>query len=135
MLPVALLVGLDAAQSEACRSALGVRARIIAVVEAEDAVMMLSLHRPKLVVMRSDLHHHQRRIISDLTARLGGRLASVAAEASPANVEHLIEGFAAVSFSQPEPEQRVESGTRRRVKPGEYHLASPSLEVVRSKKR
>lgn len=135
MLPVALLIGLDAVQSEACRSALGVRARVIAVAEAEDAVTMITLHRPKLVVMCTEMHHHQRRIISDLASKVGGRIASVAQKASPASVERLIEGFAAVSFVEPVAEQRIESGTRARVAPGEYHLESPRIDVVGGKKR
>ena len=110
MLPVALLVGLD-------------------------AVTMLSLHRPKLVVMCTEMHHHQRRLIADLAAKVGGRIASVAEKASPANVEHLIEGFAAVSFAPEQAEPRIKSGTRSRVRPGEYHLEAPKIEVVGSKKR
>lgn len=135
MLPVALLVGLDAVQSDACRSALGERARVVAVVEAEDAVTMISLHRPKLVVMCTEMHHHQRRLIADLAAKTGGRIASVAEKASPASVERLIEGFAAVSFAGPAAEPRIESGTRARVAPGEYHLESPRIDVVGVKKR
>ena len=134
MLPVALLVGLDAVQSEACRSALGERARVVAVTDAEDAVAMITLHRPKLVVMCTEMHHHQRRLIADLAAKVGGRIASVAEKASPANVEHLIEGFAAVSFA-PEAESRVKSGTRSRVSPGEYHSEAQKIDVVGVKNR
>jgi hypothetical protein len=133
MLPVALLVGLDPVQCDACRSALGERARVVSVMDAEDAVTMLSLHRPKLVVMRTEMHPHQRRLLADLASKVGSRISSVAENASPASVEHLIESFAAVSF--PSDEQRIESGTRRRVSPGEYHLESPKVDVVGAKKR
>jgi hypothetical protein len=122
MLPVALLVGLDAVQSDACRSALGDRARVVSVADPDDGVTMLSLHRPRLVVMRTDLPLYHRRVIADLTAKIGGRLASVGHHASPVSVEHLIEGFAAVTFSRDNTEPRVESGTRARVRPGEYHF-------------
>jgi hypothetical protein len=135
MLPVALLVGLDAVQSDACRSALGDRARVIGVIEAEDAVSLLALHRPKLIVMRTDLHLHQRRVIADLSAKIGARIASIGEKASAVNVEHLIEGFAAVTFARDDGEVRIESGTRRRVSPGAYHLAAPPVEAVASKKR
>lgn len=136
MLPVALLIGLDAVQADACRSALSDRARVLAVNDAEDAVTLLSIHRPKLVVMRSDLHLHQRRVIADLSAKIGSRIASVGEKASPVSVEHLIEGFAAVTFARETPEQpqRIESGTRRRIAPGEYHLESPRVDVVGVKK-
>jgi hypothetical protein len=133
MLPVALLVGLDPVQSDACRSALGERARVASVMDAEDAITMLSLDRPKLLVMRTDLHPHQRRLLADLAAKVGCRIASIGEKATAANVEHLIEGFAAVSF--PSEEQRIESGTRRRVSPGEYHLEAPKVDVVGIKKR
>lgn len=141
MLPVALVVGLDQVQSDACRSALDGKARVIAVNDAEDAVTMLSLHRPKLVVMRTDLHPHQRRTLADLAAKVGGRIASVAENASPVNVEHLIEGFAAVTFSTQDIEGRIEqrieqrilSGVQKRTRPGEYHLEAPREEAVNVK--
>ena len=135
MLPVTLLVGLDSVQSDACRSALSDRARVISVNDAEDAAALLSLHRPKLVVMRTDLHLHQRRVLADLSAKIGSRIASVGEKASPASVEHLIEGFAAVTFSRENVEQRIETGTRRRIAPGEYHFESPRVDVVGGKKR
>lgn len=134
MLPVVLLIGLDPPQADACRLVLAERARVVAALEAEDAVTLLSLHRPKLVVMRTDLHLHQRRMISDLTAKIGGRVASVGQQASAANVEHLVEGFAAVTFAAEEvAEPRIESGTRRRVRPGEYHFEAPRTPFVSSK--
>lgn len=133
MLPVVVLIGLDPVQADACRSVLSERARVIAVLRAEDAITLLSLHRPKLVVMRTDLALHARQLISDLVGKLGGRIASIAEKASPANVEHLIEGFAAVTFTPENVEQRIESGTRRRVRPGEYHFETPRTPAVSSK--
>jgi hypothetical protein len=133
MLPVALLVGLDAVQADACRSALDTRARVIAVMDADDAITMLSLHRPKLVVMRTDLFLSQRIILADLTAKVGGRLASVEPAASPASVERLMEGFAAVTFTSVDFEQRSSSGTRAKVRPGAYHLESPRIDRVGGK--
>lgn len=135
MLPVALLVGLDVLQSDACRSAFGDRARVIAVADSEEAVKMITLHRPKLVVMRTEMHHGERRIIGDLVAKLGGRIASVAEKATPASVERLVEGFAAVSFDAPAAEPRVQSGTRSRVSPGEYHSDAQKIDVLGVKKR
>jgi hypothetical protein len=135
MLPVALLVGLDALQSDACRSALDGKARVIAVMDAEDGITMLSLHRPKLVVMRIDLFLSQRMILSDLTAKVGGRLASVEPTATPASVERLMEGFAAVAFADVEPEQRISSGTRAKVRPGEYHLENARIDRVAAKSK
>jgi hypothetical protein len=135
MLPVTLLIGLDTAQAEACRSALSDRARVVAVNDAEDAVTLLSIHRPKLVVMRTDLHLHQRRMIADLSAKIGSRIASVGEKASPVSVEHLIEGFAAVTFSRDNAEQRIESGTRARIAPGAYHFEAARVDVVGTKKR
>ena len=138
MLPVALLVGLDAVQADACRSALDTKARVIAVMDADDGITMLSLHRPKLVVMRTDLFLSQRIILADLTGKVGGRLASVEATASPASVERLIEGFAAVAFSSLDAvdrEPRISSGTRAKVRPGEYHLENPRIDKVATKKR
>jgi hypothetical protein len=122
MLPVALAIGLDEAQADACRSALDGKARLMAVSDAEDAITLLSLQRPKLVVMRMDLPAHQRRLLADLTAKVGGRIASIGEQASAVNVEHLIEGFAAVTFSQENSEQRISSGVQRRIRPGEYHF-------------
>ena len=133
MLPVALLVGLDAVQSDACRSALEGKALIIAVRDADDAVTMLSLRRPKLVVMRTDLLLSHRRMLADLTEKVGARLASVAETASPASVERLIEGFAAVTFSSESEPPRAESGTRARVRPGAYHFEAPRTPFVSSK--
>jgi hypothetical protein len=133
MLPVALVVGLDSVQCDACRSALDAKARVISVSDVEDAVTMLSLHRPKLVVMRTDLHPHQRRMLADLTAKVGGRIASVGEKASAVNVEHLIEGFAAVTFSTQDTEQRISSGVQKRIRPGEYHFEASRAEAVNIK--
>lgn len=133
MLPVVLLVGLDQVQAEACRSALADRSRVIAVLEAEDAVTLLSLHRPKLVVMRTDLHLHQRTVLASLAAKIGARIASVGEDASPCSVEHVVEGHAMLAFPRAEPPPPKSSGTRSRVAPGEYHLAAPRTPFVSSK--
>lgn len=133
MLPVALLVGLDAEKADACRSALDGNARLIAVMDTDDAIMMLSLHRPKLVVMQTDLLLSHKRTIADLTGKIGARLASVAANATAASVERLIEGFVAVTFSSENEPPRAESGTRPRVRPGAYHLETPRTLLVFSK--
>lgn len=133
MLPVSLVVGLDNVQLDACRSALEAKSRVVAVADAEDAVSLLSLHRPKLVVMRSDVPPHQRRVLADLASKIGARIASVSEKATAVNVEHLMEGFSAVTFSAENAEPRISSGVQRRTRPGEYHLDDARSDAVNVK--
>jgi hypothetical protein len=121
VLPVALLIGLDLVQGGACRSALKDRARVFATPIAQHAVTFISLHRPLLVVMRGDLGLDDRRRITELTVKIGGRIASISPDASASSVEHLIDGFAVVAFTRSE--ERLPSGIRPRTAPGQYHFS------------
>lgn len=119
MASTALLVGLDLPQADACRSALGEGIRALCALDAEDAVAILSVDRTRLVVVQAELHPHQRRLIDELAARVGARVVTLRADASPAAVERLVEGAAASAYGDAEPTPSI-SGTRARVSPGRY---------------
>lgn len=121
--PTALLLGLDVDQAEACRSALGPTIKVMRALDAEDAVALLSLHRSPLVIVRTDVHSHQRRVLAELAARVGARVASVSEGAQPAAIEHLIEGLSSIAFgNQRETYVQSASGIRTRVTPGGYGI-------------
>lgn len=127
MVATALLVGLHIHQADACRCALGEQRRVLSALDARDALSLLSLHRARLVVVRTDLSLEHRKLIAELADRVGARVISVRPDATPATVERLVEGAASLAYAD-EGEGEVGprttvSGTRARVSPGQYFIA------------
>lgn len=119
MTPTALFVGLHVHQADACRSALGDAIRVLSALDAEDALAILAVDRSRLVIVQAELHPHQRRLIDELAARIGARVATLRSDASEAAIERLVEGAAAIAYDTAGPAPSV-SGTRARVSPGRY---------------
>lgn len=125
MVATALLVGLHIHQADACRCALGEQRRVLSALDARDALSLLSLHRARLVVVRTDLSLEHRKLIAELADRVGARVISVRPDATPATVERLVEGAASLAYAdegEVGPRTTV-SGTRARVSPGQYFIA------------
>jgi hypothetical protein len=121
MADTVLLVGLDVHQADACRSGVGEERRIICALDGREGLAVLSMHRSRLVIVRTDVELPQRKVLAALADRVGARVLSIPVDAQPAMIERLVEGAASITFGGGEDEvPRPKSGTRSRVSPGSY---------------
>ena len=121
-----LLVGLDVHQADACRSGLGEGQRMVCALDACEGLSVLSIHRPRLVVIRSDVERAERKVLAALADRYGARVISIPVSAQPATIERLVEGAASLAFGRGGEEEPVRSisGTRARMSPGTYRFTA-----------
>lgn len=96
---VALLVGLDDAQSEVC--AVAVAPEGIAVVRARDAahaVDQIIASRTDLVIVRKDLPSDSAVLIEDAATAAHARIVRIAPGADEMTIERLVQSAAAIVF-------------------------------------